>query len=1138
MSLATRVLFHRRFVVLTLVFVLSLRPSNAETKAGEEEPTNNDHLGSQPVGRGNVQQLVEPPRPTPACLVRPLHSNKYDGDVHSTVIAYLHEYRLNLVEYSLHVFNSTPNPLDTNNTWNYKSQYWSRVRSTYGRTILSLAFNYKILSLLTFAVSIEEFDIEVEDIPRGCLRLQNETAKVLIVRDLMLRDMNPLGPMSVIEGEDAVCHQLIVNEGNYARFTDECCFRKRESLNVVCEVDKPNDYIASLDIIIAAVFGFTFFFGPLIMPHWIYSSAAETNQYMVKLKTPHFKTICISYGKAPEGATADHVIDLRNRRDFLTCRKIISELPSDAVIPAKVSSYNISVDYWKLVDENRVSVSLFESAFQALFMCKVINHEAVQACCNSPTGIQSCCRCCGKWPPWQNVCKIFGKILLALCLPIPYYLRVAVYYAFENGEVTDRQEAANKVGLDMFYNYRMMQFLTPIHPIYIVSYIFYLAVGFTLAFNSESITRTRFQQQVILSLADLKQISWLAALNVLAKNIVWPFKRFGVLGFFIGLVWWPIMLPITLLATCFYCVPLIFLTSRIIFHRFRDTDYEAQDDNVKRRIDKFEADYFFTLFCNRSAKNRLQDTFHFAVSPEEIIKSIFVTLLAIVALCSCMLMLAEVMTCFAEVFCFTFMGLIVNATILIKFATLIFLATVYAYDTFTGVTKQYLKLNKALFALIKDYIGKDLYEFTSLPSWLQDNRAFKSSQQDDRVDFITPDDVTDEPPSHWRVNELVLFVDNEDRPRIPRLLFDKVCDMKVPGNPGPVHLSYMRATQKFLNICLFLVFVFLVVLSFGESYKVSPANQMLAAMCGGFMPMFFRTIMRENASSVETDLVSFRGKLQEVIKGFVEVWPMYDLIFDVEEKKVETEEPDKDAEKEEGIKSKDQNKASEQGKGSGDGKVQSEEKAAGKSGKDKNSAEKQTKKPDGGKQRKIQEVCQLLATMKDQIDSMQLMPARDKHVDILILTENSDIEWIMEESFSDFDPEMYASLSSLTGNGNNQHSSRIKDFALSKVNESLAMAEVLDTKNNPDINLPITNIDVVDFAASRQPVTKDAIINMAPVTETDAAVTSLQNNAPANNDATVAAATANDNLFVTLPSSGPTAKGGTAGMVITTKTER
>lgn len=226
-------------------------------------------------------------------------------------------------------------------------------------------------------------------------------------------------------------------EAGYAHFTDECCFRRRDDYSVTCEVDKPNLYITTLNIIIAAVFVFAFFFGPLFVPQWVYSSAAETNNYTVKLKAPHYKTLCVCYGGTPDGLSADHMIDLRNRRDFLTCRKIISELPADAVIPVKIDTYNVSVDYWKLVDENRVSVSLFESVFQAIFLCKVSSHEAVRDCCGAGTGVFSCgCSCCTSWPDWQKVCKVFGKILLALCLPIPYYLRVAVYYAFENDEVS------------------------------------------------------------------------------------------------------------------------------------------------------------------------------------------------------------------------------------------------------------------------------------------------------------------------------------------------------------------------------------------------------------------------------------------------------------------------------------------------------------------------------------------------------------------------------------------------------------------------------------------------------------------------------------------------------------------------------
>jgi hypothetical protein len=165
--------------------------------------------GYEPIRMQGVPAEL-PVRTLPPCYVRPRLENAYDQDIHATVLAMLRDYQLNLVDYTLYVYNKTDetNPLQHNNTWNYKSQFWSRVRSTYGRTILSLAFNYKILSLLTFTVSVEEFKVTIEDVPLGCLAVQNETEKVLIVRDLLLRDFSPTGIMTVIEGEDAVCHQV------------------------------------------------------------------------------------------------------------------------------------------------------------------------------------------------------------------------------------------------------------------------------------------------------------------------------------------------------------------------------------------------------------------------------------------------------------------------------------------------------------------------------------------------------------------------------------------------------------------------------------------------------------------------------------------------------------------------------------------------------------------------------------------------------------------------------------------------------------------------------------------------------------------------------------------------------------------
>lgn len=82
------------------------------------------------------------------------------------------------------------------------------------------------------------------------------------------------------------------------------------------------------------------------------------------------------------------------------------------------------------------------------------------------------------------------------------------------------------------------------------------------------------------------------------------------------------------------------------------------------------------------------------------------------------------------------------------------------------------------------------------------------------------DDITDRPSRHWLINDLVLFVDNGDMPRIPRKLFDDVCHIRVAGVPGPVYHGQLLAIRQFLKIVVFIFFVFVVILSFGSVYKV------------------------------------------------------------------------------------------------------------------------------------------------------------------------------------------------------------------------------------------------------------------------------------------------------------------------------
>ena len=225
-------------------------------------------------------------------------------------------------------------------------------------------------------------------------------------------------------------------------------------------------------------------------------------------------------------------------------------------------------------------------------------------------------------------------------------------------------------------------------------------------------------------------------------------------------------------------------------------------------------------------------------------------------------------------------GIIVNAATLLKYTALAVLIIVYSYDCFNNVEKKYLKLNKALFNEVKFRI-KDLEKVTSLPSVLQENRGFKSVENSEQDEYEMPDDVSDKPARHWMINDLVLFVDNEDMPRIPRKLFEDVCQIRVAGVPGPVYRGLMLAGRQFLKIVIFILFVFVVVLSFGNVYQVSSTNQMLAALAGGSLPFILRTVMEPEKPDIEIGTVSFKSQLDEIIKNFVQYWPIYDFPFDL-----------------------------------------------------------------------------------------------------------------------------------------------------------------------------------------------------------------------------------------------------------------
>lgn len=64
--------------------------------------------------------------------------------------------RIKLIEYELRFQNYSldEDPLYNNLSYTYKLHLWSRIASSHGKTLLSLAFNYGVLSLMTLSFGV------------------------------------------------------------------------------------------------------------------------------------------------------------------------------------------------------------------------------------------------------------------------------------------------------------------------------------------------------------------------------------------------------------------------------------------------------------------------------------------------------------------------------------------------------------------------------------------------------------------------------------------------------------------------------------------------------------------------------------------------------------------------------------------------------------------------------------------------------------------------------------------------------------------------------------------------------------------------------------------------------------------------
>jgi len=357
------------------------------------------------------------------------------------------------------------------------------------------------------------------------------------------------------------------------------------------------------------------------------------------------------------------------------------------------------------------------------------------------------------------------------------------------------------------------------------------------------------------------------ALHTIVANAVWPYERFGLLGLPLGVVYLPIVVPLTSLVVVINCLPIVQVivasirhTATLLHHgcthrsgvqllpvrhgrqAWSEETLSDDDDRVSTSVFQIESllgRCYLEDTKDRSPSDEIEEVddatkledmvehikrrrvSHFAfvennditgsvpttdglsflrsisltVTSSPITRTLLPVLGCIVyvgAVTGASLLISECVGFVTKLLAFTAMGVFANAEHLMKYFALIVVVAVYIRDCFMVVHGRFLRLNRAVFAELKSRIP-DLERVTSLPSHLQQNTAFRPVQQTDFVELSTvAADVrtgsltstlsigadaysnADILKARETVSSSALFVDRNDQPMIPRLLFDQV----------------------------------------------------------------------------------------------------------------------------------------------------------------------------------------------------------------------------------------------------------------------------------------------------------------------------------------------------------------------------
>ncbi|WAQ98934.1 hypothetical protein MAR_023307 [Mya arenaria] len=828
--------------------------------------------------------------------------------------------------FEIQIYNESDDPLRTDKSRTYKPWKWYRTTSEHGKTLLTLSFNYDILSMSILTIGVQRVPLKIKDVPEGCFKSLTPEERVAMIRHKVFdnfkkrksRRNTPADDEEELEYEVTqpevtyVCNEIVRDVLGKAVFANRCCARDAEG-DVTCSEQEDNLWITVLYICIFLVKLMLFMFCPLLVPSNMYTASYVASEYVVKLaKELKFKMFVSE--STTTSVRYKHRFTLDDISEWHRLRECVENFPLDEIVDVKMPELRIKVKGKRIIPANEPPTGLMRTIYDNLIRCKIRRLEPFKACCDksiyaslAPLFKHTC--------TWENLVLMIIKIICLLLVPAPFYLRTFIYYKFEKEEIDARKELINELGLVRTFNpfrSNIVQYLSPTHSLFISAYSVYIISGMVIGFSADA-TRDKLKAIVRSAFHDMQNVSRTNVLQEVIGFLLWPFRKMGLFALISCPIISAVTAPLWTILFVLYCVPTVYLGYRLLFHirKRLGSDNDFFDSGkplgkAKRTAYKFHkhlakidknVHITRTTFSEEEGQSPCITGFGRLAALRRLLVQMLVSLFFLVVLLASVLLFVEAAGVIVEVLVFTMMGIIVNAGSTLRYVSMALLVIVYMHSCYDNVYENYLMFNNTIIDAVMDKV-EDLKKVASLPSSMQENMAFPVKPVE-AVDEIPTTLNLEKKDAQWRIGHLVLFLDSNDTPRIPLNLFKLLCEVRVHGAPGPIYINLLKATGKFSIIVVFLFFVMIVVMAFGSANQMSSTNQTLATLAGGFVPMLLKNVLSSKGTKLNLKTLSFKGQIDEIVSEYKQGWPIYDMIIErydpnAVDEPVEGEDKDKD----------------------------------------------------------------------------------------------------------------------------------------------------------------------------------------------------------------------------------------------------